>query len=156
MAFCPMPARLIILSRRSGERVYKAKSRVWTLAINCFSSNFFCPRKKDSSVPETARGSRRFIRNHHRPTAQSGGSARRWRAIFGGPPEISSNPFLPPVQNQQLLEPILDVTAALVVGLDQFLELLGEIVAGLVRTNPFFQLGADCFRDRDATRRRWN
>jgi hypothetical protein len=26
---------------------------------------------------------------------KSGGSARRWRAIFGGAPEISFNPFLP-------------------------------------------------------------
>jgi hypothetical protein len=60
--------------------------------------------------------------------------------------------ILPPVQNQQLLEPILDVTAALVVGLDQLLELLSEIGAGLVRANQFFQLGADGFRDRDATR----
>jgi hypothetical protein len=60
--------------------------------------------------------------------------------------------ILPPVQNQQRLKPILDVTAALVVGLDQLLELLSEIGAGLVPANQFFQLGADGFRDRDATR----
>jgi len=59
---------------------------------------------------------------------------------------------LPPVKNQQLLEPILDVSTALVVGLGQFLELLREIGAGLVPANQIFQLGADCFRNRDATR----
>ena len=31
-------------------------------------------------------------------------------------------------------------------------ELRSEIGAGLVPANQFFQLGADCFRDRDATR----
>ena len=59
---------------------------------------------------------------------------------------------MPPVKNQQLLEPILDVSTALVVGLGQFLELLREIGPGLVQANQFFQLGADGVRNRDATR----
>ena len=44
---------------------------------------------------------------------------------------------------QQFLEQFLDVPAAGVVALDQLLELLREVGAGLVQANQLLQLGAD-------------
>ena len=46
-------------------------------------------------------------------------------------------------QLQQFLEQFLDVPAAGVVALNQFLEFLGEVGAGLVQANQLFELGTD-------------